>query len=348
MAPLPPSESPVILKIERLLNDVSVHQIPLLKSCTGPYNRHQELAKEIRGDLVRIERLLVTLEEEADDQDSERARLVVRSIFDQLSRKLDSARIEYRSALLTSKKSIDSNPAAIREELLYSKNRSAESTQADDPLQEKANQVTVALRQTTEMMKDEIDRSVLSAQLLDESTATLRSTTNLYETYSSLLQASSSLLTALEQANYTDRILIIAAVLFFLLVCGYILKKRVLDKAVGGLTYIIGGPGGAAKKAAKSAAKDVVQPTIGKILNQGTSSVLEKASTSTTPLSSQVTSVLAQTVVLTTATTNIISPASTSSASSSLPEQGQLLEEEREMLHEDYTEESRVGHRDEL
>jgi hypothetical protein len=36
----------------------------------------------------------------------------------------------------------------------------------DDPLQEKANQVTLALRKTTELMRAELDSSVMASQLL--------------------------------------------------------------------------------------------------------------------------------------------------------------------------------------
>lgn len=80
---------------------------------------------------------------------------------------------------------------------------------------------------------------------------------------------SSSLLTALEQSNYTDRILILAAVFFFLLVCAYILKKRILDKAI----YIIGGPGRAVGKIGGGK----VAPTIGTILSGVTASLAPSA-----------------------------------------------------------------------
>lgn len=40
---------------------------------------------------------------------------------------------------------------------------------SDDPLQEKANQVTLALRKTTELMRAELDQSVMASQLLGAS-----------------------------------------------------------------------------------------------------------------------------------------------------------------------------------
>jgi protein transport protein SEC20 len=77
---------------------------------------------------------------------------------------------------------------------------------------------------------------------VDEQTASLRTTTTLYQTYSSLLTTSNSLLSSLESSNYTDRILILGALFFFLLVCAYILKRRIWDRTVGGaLGWIFGG-----------------------------------------------------------------------------------------------------------
>lgn len=113
-------------------------------------------------------------------------------------------------------------------------------------------------------MKEELDRSVLTSQMLgrctlshccrrptdsvtpppffspDESTATLRSTTTLYQAYSTLMETSQSLLTALESANYMDRILILGALFFFLLCCAWVLKRRIFDRAVGGVSFLLG------------------------------------------------------------------------------------------------------------
>lgn len=78
-------------------------------------------------------------------------------------------------------------------------------------------------------------------QRKDESTQTLRTTQSLYDRYQSLLQTSSHLIKQIEKADWYDRLIIFAALLFFLLVCGFIVKRRVLDKVVGGVGWWVGG-----------------------------------------------------------------------------------------------------------
>lgn len=65
----------------------------------------------------------------------------------------------------------------------------------------------------------------------------------LYERYSSLLDQSKALINLLERTNYWDRICILAGLAFFLLTCGWIFKRRVVDKAVGGLASVVWGLG---------------------------------------------------------------------------------------------------------
>lgn len=69
----------------------------------------------------------------------------------------------------------------------------------------------------------------------------MRSTANLYDTYTSLLEASGNLIKQLEKADWWDRLTILAAFLFFLLCVGWILKRRILDKVVGGVGWWVGG-----------------------------------------------------------------------------------------------------------
>lgn len=154
----------------------------------------------------------------------------------------------------------------------------------DDALQTKTNEVTDALRRTAATMRAELDRSVLATQLLgswlsliswlstntfvtsDESSQTLRSTSGLYDTYSNLLTTSTRLVKQLEKADWYDKLIIFCALGFFFLVVAFIIKRRVLDRAVNGVGWWVGGSyrlmtgqwkGKAARAAAKKG-KDVV------------------------------------------------------------------------------------------
>jgi protein transport protein SEC20 len=108
--------------------------------------------------------------------------------------------------------------------------------------------VTEALRRTIGLMQGELERSVLSTQMLgtfppkvcclelnlstDSSSATLRSTSSTYDTLDNVLMMSKQLITALEKADRMDRALIIAGLVFFFLVVLFILKQRVIDRGL--------------------------------------------------------------------------------------------------------------------
>ena len=90
--------------------------------------------------------------------------------------------------------------------------------------------VTDALRRTVSLMQAELERSVLTTQMLDSSTASLRSTSLQHDTLNSVMSTSKQLITALEKSDWLDRILIISGFVFFLLVVLFILKQRIIDR----------------------------------------------------------------------------------------------------------------------
>lgn len=56
-----------------------------------------------------------------------------------------------------------------------------------------------------------------------------------------MLSTSSKLVKQLERADWYDRIIIISALVFFLTVVGFIVKRRVLDEAARGVGWWVGG-----------------------------------------------------------------------------------------------------------
>lgn len=52
---LAPASLPIIDHIQRRLEDLSSHQIPRLRQCKGPLSVQQEIARELRGDIARLE-----------------------------------------------------------------------------------------------------------------------------------------------------------------------------------------------------------------------------------------------------------------------------------------------------
>jgi len=97
----------------------------------------------------------------------------------------------------------------------------------------KANSdVTDALRRTISLMQNELERSVLTTQMLDESTKTLRSASTQHDILSNVMYTSKQLVTALEKSDWLDRILILSGLVFFFLVVLLILKQRIVDRGI--------------------------------------------------------------------------------------------------------------------
>jgi len=66
----------------------------------------------------------------------------------------------------------------------------------------------------------------------EASTASLKATSTTQDILTGLLGASKQLVTALEKADWLDRLLIFAALAFFTLVVLFILKQRIVDRGL--------------------------------------------------------------------------------------------------------------------
>ncbi|WVF72748.1 hypothetical protein IAT40_007566 [Kwoniella sp. CBS 6097] len=268
----------ILSNLPRRLNDIETFQLPRLKGCLGPLDLHRELVDEMRGDLDAVRYKLEVAQELYDSvhlhiPNSERE--VYHSQLNELNHQYNSLKTSFRSAMIESKRNIVSRRSRVHE--LSERNKryeldsklnvdgnnggvagegegegslSKRDTRArsaaeigmggDDELQTKTNEVTTALRRTTALMQTELERSVLSVQMLDSSTQTLLSTSTLYDNYTSLLVKSGQLVKIIEKADTLDRIIILSALLFFLLVVGFIVKRRVIDRTLG---VVVGGVG---------------------------------------------------------------------------------------------------------
>jgi len=238
MAPIPntfPEDAlSLISAAERRYNYLTDSELPKLRQCIGPLSLQQTLAEDIRVDTVALTRQVETLEIMVDDLQGEKNRRELRKIVEDFNEKLASLRQETRAALLASKQAIDAQSKSNKEDLLafasvlQEKQDSSEKT--TDVLMETNSHVTEALRRTVFLMQAELERSVLTSQMLDSSTATLRSTSLQHDVLNSVTSTSKQLITALEKSDWLDRILIISGFVFFLLVVLFILKQRIIDR----------------------------------------------------------------------------------------------------------------------
>ncbi|KAF9175893.1 hypothetical protein BGX21_010695 [Mortierella sp. AD011] len=167
-----------------------------------------------------------------------------------------------RQAILLSKQTIEREARAERE-LLFSGSKSAiELSQirrrgTGDPnsseyLLNTSKEQNESLSRTLKLMQQEVERTAHSAKVLakmvlhmdaiielDESSKTLKATVNEYQTYDEVLKRGKNLITKLNQADLMDRLLIGFGLLVFALVVAYIMKKRIADRGVSLVGYLL-------------------------------------------------------------------------------------------------------------
>ncbi|KAF9219490.1 hypothetical protein BS17DRAFT_789124 [Gyrodon lividus] len=240
MPPIPamfdPDALTLLEAIERCQNDLSAFQIPRLRTCTGPLVTQQAWAAEVREDVNRLAKQIEELGVLVDDQRGERARRELRARVNGHLKTLDHLRKDSRAAVLASKRAIDAQSRSQREELFRSftvpeKGPSNEKV-TEDVLMKANNDVTETLQRTIGLMQKELERSVLSTQLLESSTSTLNSASGTHDTLTLLLGTSRQLVTALEQTDWLDRVLIVSALVFFALVVLFVLKQRIMERGL--------------------------------------------------------------------------------------------------------------------
>ncbi|PIL23507.1 hypothetical protein GSI_14819 [Ganoderma sinense ZZ0214-1] len=240
MAPLPSlldeETTKSITSLERRQKDLSDFQIPRLRTCTGHLSLQQQYASELRDDLDLFGLQLESLDVAVEDQRTERGRRELRQVVSEFQATLARLRRDMRAATLASKRAIDAQQTSRREELLRSsavkEKQTLNEKVTEDALMKATNDVTEALQRTLGLMQGELERSVLSTQLLESSTQNLRSTSSTHDVLDTLMSTSKHLITALEKSDWMDRMLIFAGLLLFVLVVLFILKQRLVDRSL--------------------------------------------------------------------------------------------------------------------
>ncbi|KAH8924225.1 Sec20-domain-containing protein [Atractiella rhizophila] len=207
--------------------------IPQLRNCSGPSSLHTELTQSLRKELQDVRDLTQSMASVVSElpPKEQKSRWDTLSIIEQ---ELDEVNKQMRSAALASKRRIDSQSAAEARNILFhsSKAKPTTSSTNDDALMSATSEVTNRLQEAVALMQQELDRSLLSTQMLDQSTSTLRLTAEQHSTLSGLLSASKGLITDLERADLLDRFILIGGLLLFLACCAYVFNKRIVRKAI--------------------------------------------------------------------------------------------------------------------
>ncbi|KAG2109673.1 uncharacterized protein F5147DRAFT_691777, partial [Suillus discolor] len=173
----------LIDSIERHHNDLSTLQIPRLRACTSPLTAQQACAAEVREDIEGLARQIEELDVLVDDHRTEPARRELRRRVQSFRDLLINLRKNSRAAVLASKHAIDSKSRSQRAELLRSpqKSTSSSSGKITEDVMKANHDVTEALQRTIGLMQKELERCVMSSQLLESSTATIQSVSTTHD-----------------------------------------------------------------------------------------------------------------------------------------------------------------------
>ncbi|KAG0056929.1 hypothetical protein BGZ83_002869 [Gryganskiella cystojenkinii] len=220
-----------------------------LKTLTGATLAvQQELASHAREESKAIESKIEDLRILADDQDRESDRTLILTMLEKIEDQFKQQQQSLRQAILSSKQAIDREAKSERELLLKGsksaielseiRRRGASKGNSSEYMLNTSKEHNESLGRTLKLMQQEVERTAHSAKVIDESSKTLRATVGQYQTYDEVLKRGKNLITKLNQADWTDRLLIGFGLLVFSLVVMYILKKRIADRGISLVGYL--------------------------------------------------------------------------------------------------------------
>ncbi|KAI1310502.1 hypothetical protein EDD11_003740 [Mortierella claussenii] len=214
----------------------------------GTITVQQELARTAREDSKAIEAKIEDLRLLSDEQDRESDRLLILAMLKNIETQFKQQQQSLRQAVLKSKQTIDREAKSERELLLKGsksaielseiRRRGAANGNSGEYMLNTSKEHNESLSRTLKLMQQEVERTAHSAKVIDESSKTLKATVNEYRTYDEVLKRGKNLITKLNQADWTDRLLIGFGLLLFSLVVMYILKKRIADRGVSLISYL--------------------------------------------------------------------------------------------------------------
>ncbi|MBW0472961.1 hypothetical protein O181_012676 [Austropuccinia psidii MF-1] len=241
-----PSEISILVdSIRASIQDINLIQLKNLSTNQSiDQTSLDSITLDIKQELARLDRNIDDLEILADECEDDMMRSNVLKLVEENRGDANRLRSVLRTISLELKQRIASSVLkSSREELLSGATNSRpshnRSTNPDEALMSASSDVAQSLRHTLEVMREELDRSVLSTHLLEQQTATLKLASDHYSGFGELMNTSRALISSLKRANLLDRLLLSGALLFFTIVCLYILKKRILDRGLSLLSALI-------------------------------------------------------------------------------------------------------------
>ncbi|KAE8219864.1 hypothetical protein CF319_g6517 [Tilletia indica] len=232
----------------RHLRAIEALSLPALSEASDKAAIEQADA-QLAADLDAASDLFRRLRLSLDDAESAQERENIEAVLEERGTELNRLRITVRSARSSAygRAKTAAAQAARKELSLLGSSSSAGFTRSSlansaegDKVQTASADVTSALQRTVQLLSNEVERSTFSAQLLEESSATLQLLGSEYTSFSNVLKNSVALIKSMEREDWYNFLMVALSMAFFLGCVLYILKKRVYDNTAG---LVISGAG---------------------------------------------------------------------------------------------------------
>ncbi|GBG83722.1 hypothetical protein CBR_g37523 [Chara braunii] len=210
----------------------------LIASYTGGYGGEgiggpglSRLNTKIQDRLTALRASMRELEVLAEEQDSEQEMDALMSKLEACKMQYDGLRKKLRTANFQAKANTEKALLKEREALLGGQEDVTlrrRKLQSQAEMAAEAENITESLRRTRQTMMHEIEHGKKTLSVLEDSNTALRKTEAEYTGQSSLLSTAKGLLSTLRRQDVLDRVIAAVGFLIFLLVCLYVLRKRLL------------------------------------------------------------------------------------------------------------------------
>ncbi|KAI9282265.1 Sec20-domain-containing protein [Sporodiniella umbellata] len=235
----------------------------------------KEVSELIKSDLRSLDQEIMKVKSSAELEDKEALKMNTLNRLGEYEHQLRQLKTTSRQAILNTKKRIESSEKKNREELFGRtikhdqefieqfelKQRGMHRGQQDEAILRASSDVTDALRRTTTLMQQELEKSTISATMLAESSRTLNGTYSEYQSLGDLVKISKKVISQLEASDWLDRIMLLLGLGFFCLVVLYIIKKRTWDVGISWVGWLT-------QKKTRQAAQRAVEKTVEQVVTQ--------------------------------------------------------------------------------
>ena len=148
---------------------------------------------------------------------------------------------QLRQRILSSRANLAQRSAEVRRQLLTPSHGPSHPSHASSSFpDQRASEFSASLQSTQQLLSSSLQMSTASLTSLSSSTSTLRDVQRQSAVYRGVVKGGSAVITKQMQRQRTDRLLILAGLAFFTLICLYIANKRLrIGRTLSFLSHLI-------------------------------------------------------------------------------------------------------------